>query len=153
MQFSYDPNTDENYLRMAAALENQITQSMVGRGGLYSSVTGYAIQIGLTNLLMEMHEKAYQSFMDERDFLMEMSRDHEARVQADFNRRMDIAQYQFALQKEAFAQQMDIAKFNFAQQQEAFDQQMAIMEYNFAVEKEKFDQRMAQAAHNLTHSG
>ena len=42
--FNYDSSQDPEYKRQAANLENQIVQSMVGRGGLYSSVTQQEVQ-------------------------------------------------------------------------------------------------------------
>ena len=110
--FEYNPGQDQNYLRMASALESQIMQSMASRGGLYSSVAGYALQIGLVNLQMEMYDKAWESFKEERDFLLEMSRDYEDRLNAAFSRDMATKEYELSLRKEEFDQRMAIAAHN-----------------------------------------
>lgn len=149
MVFEYDPSTDEQYLQSAATLENQVVQMMIGRGGLYSSVTNSAIQAGLISLQIEFRAQAYDAFKEERAFKFDQAKFFETQIQNEFDRQMDMASLQLAQQKEAFSQQMQIADFDFRQQQEAFDQQMAVANYNLQAQRDAFNMQMEQASFKL----
>ena len=144
--FEYDPTQDPEYLRQASAYENTIVQMMVGRGGLYSSVTQSGIQSSLINLQMELRAQRYESFVADRNFNMSMAKFYSGEQDKFFRQQMDLLDYQMAKEKFAF----DVAK-------EEFDQQLAIAGYNLDVkrleldyQKEQFDQQMAVANYNAS---
>lgn len=144
--FEYDPTQDPEYLRQASAYENTIVQMMIGRGGLYSSVTQSGIQSSLINLQMELRAQRYENFVADRNFNMSMAKFYSGEQDKFFRQQMDLLDYQLAKEKFAF----DVAK-------EEFDQQLAIAGYNLDVkrleldyQKEQFDQQMAVANYNAS---
>lgn len=144
--FEYDPTQDPEYLRQASAYENTVVQMMIGRGGLYSSVTQSGIQSSLINLQMELRAQRYESFVADRNFNMSMAKFYSGEQEKFFRQQMDLLDYQMAKEKFAF----DVAK-------EEFDQQLAIAGYNMDIkrleldyQKEQFDQQMAVANYNAS---
>jgi len=72
-QFQYNPAEDQEYLRAASVLEQQVTDMMVGRGGLYSSVAHAALQSRLMSLQVDYQKMAYEKFTEERDYNMKIA--------------------------------------------------------------------------------
>jgi len=128
MQFDYNPQTDQDYLESASALENQVAQAMVGRGGLFSSVAQSAYQSRLISLQNDFRTQKYNQFVQDRDFTLSLAK-------------------QWSDEQATKWQQAQTEKeFKFAQQKEQFDQQMAIANYNLQVQAQKFSQQQARAA-------
>lgn len=128
MKFEYNPQTDTQYLQDAAGLENQVSQMMVGRGGLYSSVAQSALQSRLVALQNDFRTQKYAQFVQDRNFLFDQSKQW------------------FSEQATKWNQKQTEKEFAFAQAKEAFDQQMAIAQYNMQVQAQQFAQAQARAA-------
>lgn len=70
--FTWNPETDEEYKQAARVIENQVAQAMVGRGGLYSSVTKQDTQSQLQSLVVSMRKQRYDEWLAERDNTMKL---------------------------------------------------------------------------------
>jgi len=132
MKFDYNPVDDPDYVETAGALENQVAQMMVGRGGLWSSVAQSATQARLITLQNDMRAQKYTEFQGERNFVMTM------------------AKYISDLQAQAFSQDMQTKSYNLSVQQAQFNQQMATAEYNLKVQAQQFSQSMQMANYRLS---
>lgn len=130
MKFDYSPQTDPEYLENASALENQVSQMMVGRGGLYSSVAQSAFQSKLLTLQNDFRTQKYTQFVQDRNFLFDQSKQW------------------FSEQSTKWSQKQTEKEFDFAKEKEKFDQQMAIANYNLQVQAQQFSQSQARAAAN-----
>lgn len=128
MQFDYNPQSDHDYLESASALENQVAQAMVGRGGLFSSVAQSAYQARLISLQNDFRTQKYNQFVQDRDFTLSLAKEWSDE------------------QATKWQQAQTEKEFAFAQQKEQFDQQMAIASYNLQVQAQKFSQQQARAA-------
>lgn len=107
----WNPDADPDYQRDAAKLENKVTQMMVARGGLYSSVARAALQSGLTDLELGYRKQAYERFTSERTFVFQQLQFVAQRIDAEFEKAMAVKNYELAVQKEEFDQRMAIAQF------------------------------------------
>ncbi len=154
MQFQYNPFEDEEYNQRAAQYEQQVTDMMVGRGGLYSSVAQNALQAGLISLQQQMMEQRYQEFLNDRNFTLQMAQfvsDENARMFDQFitNKKLEFDQYTFQMEyafntaKELWSRYAWGAEMELAKQKEAFSQQMQIAGYNLDVQQAAFNQQFA----------
>jgi len=139
MQFAYDPFQDDEYLRRAKDFELQVTDMMVGRGGLYSSVGAEALKSSLIQLQADMTEQKYQQFLQDRNFTLQMASFVADENERAFSNYMKQQEFAFAQDKEAWDRQTWSAEFDFAKDKEAWDRQTWSAEFDFAKEKEAFD--------------
>lgn len=130
MTFQYDPSTDQDYLRDAATLENQVTQAMVGRGGLYSSVWQSALSSKLIELQSAYRKNAYEQYQQDRTFYLQMANMVYERQDADFSKAMSLVQYQADREDAQFSKAMTLANYEAERAAEAFSQKMAVLNYN-----------------------
>ena len=131
-QFVYNSAADEQYRLSASNLENEIAQMMVGRGGLYSSVANNALQSGLMSLQINFRKAAYEEFIAERNFKLQMAQFLANREDEQFSRNMQIANYNLQVEQQKFTQWMQKqnlalsqAQFSFQKNQAALQQQIA----------------------------
>jgi len=87
--FNYDSSQDPAYKQAALNLENQIVQSMVGRGGLYSSVTQQEVQNGLQNLEVQFREQRHSEWMAERDQVLQEAQFALQKSESEYSRWRD----------------------------------------------------------------
>ena len=90
MKFDYDASTDPAFLKDAANLENAVTQMMVGRGGMYSSVAQSALQSRLSALQIDYRDMKYSQFKEERAFTMDLAQMEQDRRGKLFNQMLDL---------------------------------------------------------------
>ena len=150
MRFEYDPFQDEEYLRRAKDFELQVTDMMVGRGGLYSSVGAEALKSSLIQLQADMTEQKYQQFLQDRNFTLQMASFVADENQRAFSNYMQQQEFAFAQDKEAWDRQTWSAEFDFAKEKEAFDRYTWQEEMNFKQAQAQFDQQMQIARYNLS---
>ena len=157
--FEYEPGSDPQYFEAASALENTITQAMVARGGLYTSVAQSSISNKLMELQIDFRKQKFDEFLEDRSFNLEMAKYYQSVEEQQYSQQMkllqynmDVSDYNLSVQKEAFDQQAEIANFNLALQKEQFDQQMSVANYELSLSKEAFDQQIAVANYNASRS-
>lgn len=150
MQFEYDPFQDEEYLRRAKDFELQVTDMMVGRGGLYSSVGAEALKASLIQLQADMTEQKYQQFLQDRNFTFQMASFVADENQRAFSNYMQQQEFAFAQDKEAWDRQTWSAEFEFAKEKEEFDRYTWQEEMNYKKAQAQFDQQMQIARYNLS---
>lgn len=131
-QFTYDSAADEQYRIAASNLENEVAQMMVGRGGLYSSVAASALQNRLIALQVQFRQSAYEEFLQERSFKMDMAKFVADREDASFSKEMALAEYNLNVQQQQFSQWMQKqnlalqqAQFSYRKQQDALQADIA----------------------------
>lgn len=150
MQFAYDPFQDAEYLRRAKDFELQVTDMMVGRGGLYSSVGAEALKASLIQLQADMTEQKYQQFLQDRNFTFQMASFVADENQRAFSNYMQQQEFAFAQDKEAWDRQTWSAEFEFAKEKEAFDRYTWQEEMNYKQAQAQFDRQMQIARYNLS---
>jgi hypothetical protein len=149
MKFEYNPLNDESYLETASMLEQQVTDMMVGRGGLYSSVASSALQRGLLTLQNQMRQSKYQEFQDERAFAFQMVK-YYSDIQAQaWQQNFQEKTFEFNVQKEKFDQQMAIASFNEQVAARKFSQEMQMANYRLSASNAAFSRQMAQMENEI----
>jgi hypothetical protein len=162
--FNYDPSTDQSYWKAAANAENAIIQSIIGRGGLYSSVAQSAVSAKLMDLSIEFEKVAYDKFTSERNHLFQMAQFEQQRLQnawdQKFNERQFDAQQkanawdqqfkerQFDDQQKAreWDQQFNERQFDAQQDAIAWDQQFKDMQFQYQLEKDSWARKQQIAA-------
>lgn len=142
MQFSYNEQEDPEYQNSVAAVENAVTQSMVARGGMYSSVYQSALSSKLIDLGIQFRKQRYQEYVDERNFVLTMAK-------TTFDMQMSMANYDLDIQKMNFDQNMTIAKFKLDQENSAFSRAMQMKEYNLKVSQLATEQNKVSAQSQL----
>jgi hypothetical protein len=125
-KFEYNPATDQGYMQAAAQAENAIIQSIIGRGGLYSSVAQSAVATKLADLSITYQEAAYKKYTDERSFKMQIAQFEQDRINTAWEQDYKLDQRQIDLEQKKFENQMNLAQFQFTQEKEAFDRSMTI---------------------------
>ena len=144
MKFEYNTATDPDYQREAANLENQVAQMMVGRGGLYSSVTNSALQSGLMQLQGTFRQQKYDEFLADRDYNMKLAQMTYEKQNNDFTKAMQLISYQTDREDTAWNQTQQLAEFELTKQKEMFDQQMSIAAYKADRDDAAFSKSMQQ---------
>lgn len=139
-QFVYDSAADEGYRIAASNVENEVAQMMVGRGGLYSSVATNAVQSRLMSLQIDYRKNAYEQFLTERNFKMQMAQFLAGRDDQEYARYMDAVKFQANRDDEAFNRSMQIAKYEADRSDEEFKRGMQIAEYNMRLQQQQFTQ-------------
>lgn len=156
--FEYNAMNDPSYLRDASAIENQIANIMVGRGGLYSSVANNAIQAGLMNLQVQKSAEKRQQYVEDRNFLMNMAQNELSEKNAKFNQLMALKQenteqYKLALdiEQQAWARQMEEQKYKDAKEAQAFEQEQSRLRTIASQVSAKVELETAQAKVQLSN--
>jgi len=148
MQFTYNPASDPDYQLAASQMEQQVTNMMVGRGGLYSSVTASALQSGLTTLQSEYRKQAYDMYVQDRNFTFQMAEQLYNRQDAEFQKAMTLYSAQAGSEETAWNQNMQMSEFEFNQKKEAFDQSYQLAQFAFNQKQSEFEQQLATAKFN-----
>jgi len=130
LTFEYDPSTDKDLAMQMANVENAIIQSMIGRGGMYSSVAQSAVSAKMMDLSVEYEKIAYDKYVDNRNWLMNMAQFEQDRLNT------------------AWTQNFQTAQFNAQLEQNRFENEMATAQFQFQIEKEEFNRKMQIAAAN-----
>jgi len=125
-KFDYNPATDMGYMQAAAQAENAIIQSIIGRGGLYSSVAQSAVAVKLADLSIEYEKMAYDKYVDERDYKMTLATFEQDRIDTAWEHNFKIDQFNADQEQKKFENQLSLAEFQFAQEKEAFSQKMTL---------------------------
>ena len=118
-EFNYNPAEDQEYKLAASVVEQQVTDMMVGRGGLYSSVAHSALQSRLMSLQVEYQKIAYEKFVEERDFNMQIAGFLANREDAEWEKNFKLAQFKADQEQRKFdnnikTQQLRISQANAA---------------------------------------
>jgi hypothetical protein len=157
MKFEYDPQSDAEYQRDAAGLENQVAQMMVGRGGLYSSVASSALQSGLINLQLNKTAQKYEEFKAERDFTFQMAQAERQANTDNFNKIMAIKgsqldEYKFKAQQKQQELENQYKALEFKMRQEEIAYNRKIQEQNLQIQREqaRVENETQKAVINLT---
>lgn len=108
----WNAETDPDYQHDVAVLENQVTQMMVARGGLYSSVARAKLGGKVIELELGYRKQAYDKFITERNWLFQQLQFVTQRQDAEFSKVMTLKNYDLAVQKTVFDQNMATAQFN-----------------------------------------
>lgn len=148
MTFSYNPQDDPDYKLAASQMEQQVTDMMVGRGGLYSSVTSSALQSRLTELMGTYRKQAYDMFVQDRNFTMQMAQQEYDRQDKLFQKELQLYSAQTDRENTAWNQNMQMSEFEFNQKKEAFDQSYQLAQFAFAQKQSEFEQQLATAKFN-----
>jgi 6-pyruvoyl-tetrahydropterin synthase len=154
MKFEYDPQSDPEYLRNAAALENQVAQMMVGRGGLYSSVASSALQSRMINLQAEYMNSKRAEFNEQRNFALNMAKFEADRMNQYFNQLMSVKQQSQSEQNQEFNQNMKMSEFEAQQALDQWNKDYKTAQFNadiyyknqdLAMERERLEIQRANA--------
>jgi hypothetical protein len=114
-QFQYNPAEDQEYLRAASVIEQQVTDMMVGRGGLYSSVAHAALQSRLMSLQVDYQKMAYEKFTEERDYNMKIASFLADREDTEWEKSFKMAQFQADLEQQKFDNSIKTAQLRIQQ--------------------------------------
>ena len=115
-QFQYNPAEDQEYLRAASVLEQQVTDMMVGRGGLYSSVAHAALQSRLMSLQVDYQKMAYENFKEERNFNMQIAGFLADREDEEWKRSYQMMTFQADEEQRKFDNKIKTEQLRIAQQ-------------------------------------
>ena len=113
--FEYNPAQDQEYLRAASVLEQQVTDMMVGRGGLYSSVAHAALQSRLMSLQVDYQKMAYDKYLEERNFNMQIAGFLADREDAEWDKSFKMAQFKADLEQQKFDNSIKSAQLRLQQ--------------------------------------
>ena len=141
MEFSYDPMADPEYVQSAAQLENQVTQMMVGRGGMYSSVGQSALQSSLVNMQIAFRGQRHNEFIDNRNFTLQMAQFEEQRRESQFNQSLQAASFELETMRDDFNRITKLADREADQLRVQWDQQMQVAEFDFRKQVTEFNQQ------------
>jgi hypothetical protein len=146
-KFEYKPMEDSEYIKESEDLATQISNMMVGRGGLYSSVASSALQSGLINLQLNKTKQKYEEYRADRDFKFQMAQaERQANTDA-FNKIMAIK-----------GSQADEYKFNAQMKQQELENQYKALEFKMQQEQIAYNKMVternyrAQQAQNATEN-
>ena len=157
MTFDYNPATDADFLRDASFLENTVTQMMVGRGGMYSSVAQSALQSRLASLQLDYRQMKYDEFKEERAYKMDLAQMENNRRNTYFNQMMDLNDT--VMKQEQWRVEQDQLKWENAWKQiqyendledRALNKQWAIEDRNRAISDAASQKEMEIAAGQLS---
>lgn len=136
MEFDYNPFEDEDYLRQAAEYEQQVVDMMVGRGGLWSSVTTNALQASLLYLQQNMTKQKFEEFKAERDFVFQLAQFTADENQRDFQNYMTQQEFRFAQYQDEWKRYTWQVEFAFEQEKEAWKRYAWEEEFAFQKDQE-----------------
>ena len=153
LQFDYDPFSDQEYLRSAAGLENQVAQMMTGRGGIYSSVAASALRSGLVDLQIGFRNQKYNQFVENRNFVMNLAQMEMQNRNTYFNQILSIQQDQRQQRTEEFNRFITIAQMEIAAEQQQYENSFREAQFRqsqidnanrMAMERERLDLQIAE---------
>jgi len=127
MKFDWNSANDPAYLQEASNVEQQVTDMMVGRGGLYSSVYQSALQSRLMSLQIDMRQQRYSEFLEERNWVMNQAEFVADRSDTAYAQQMQMLNYQLELENQKFNQSMQRAELALAQSKFAYSKQQAAL--------------------------
>lgn len=148
LKFAYNAQSDPEYRQAASQLENQIAQMMIGRGGLYSSVTNAALQSGLMNLQVSYTKMAYERYLQERDYLFKLADFTAGREDAAWQKQFSEKQYKASRDDAWFARKMANKEFAAGREDAAFQKQMAEKTYKSGREDAEWEKNFNMAKFN-----
>lgn len=161
-KFEYNPATDAGYQQAVAAAENAIIQSMIGRGGIYSSVAQSAVSAKLSGLTIEYEKLAYDKYVAERSFLFDLASFEQNRIntaweqnfskqkfsadQANQKAALDFSKEQFAADQAQWEAEFNLSREQFASDEEYKKAQMDFSKQQFAADQaqREYDNEMAR---------
>lgn len=138
MKFEYDPEEDPEYQRSAAILENSVTQAMVGRGMMYSSVHQSAMASKMLDLQVALRKQRYDEYLQDRSFMTDMIKMQLDVASTAFNQQMSLLQYkadredaQWSRYMQSESMRLDQARYNASVQETDLTGQFqtAVLEY------------------------
>ncbi len=149
-QFQYNPAEDQEYLRAASVIEQQVTDMMVGRGGLYSSVAHAALQSRLMSLQVDYQKMAYEKFIEEREYNMKIASFLAGREDAAWEKGFKEKEFTASREDEEWNRSFKVAQFKADQEQRAFSNsmqqaQLRISQANAAASRAAAQARAKQA--------
>jgi hypothetical protein len=130
MKFEYNPATDPDYRNDSAKLEQQVTNMMVSRGGLYSSVAQSALQSRLTDLMGTYRKQAYEIFKEDRNYTLQMAQMVYDRQDKDFSKALSLYSAQKDSEDTSWDQNQKLAEFQFSVKQSEFNNQLNLAKFN-----------------------
>lgn len=142
-QFTYDSAADEQYRIAASNLENEITQMMIGRGMMFSSVAASALQNRLIALQVQFRQSAYEEFLQERSFKMDMAKFVADREDASFSKEMALAEYNLNVQQQQFSQWMQKQNLALQQAQFSYRKQQDALQADIANKRKQLEANIA----------
>jgi hypothetical protein len=153
LKFVYDPATDAGYHQAMASAENAIIQAMIGRGGMYSSVAQSAVAAKLMDLTIDYEKMAYDKYIAERDYLMDLASFEEDRINTAWDQNFSEKQFGADERQRAFENEMAIKQHEFEVEQEAFDQKMQLAEESASNSRTYSSAKQAQADKTVAETG
>lgn len=114
-EFQYNPAEDQEYRMAASMIEQQVTDMMVGRGGLYSSVANSALSSRLMSLQVEYQKMAYERYIEDRNFNMQMASFLADREDTEWEKSFKMAQFQADQEQRKFDNQIKTAQLRISQ--------------------------------------
>jgi hypothetical protein len=151
MKFEWNPEEDPGYQVALKQAEQKVVDMMVGRGGLWSSVTQNAFTAKTFELQAYFYNEAYQKFKDDRNFTVDMARIAYGREDEAWSRNMQMLQYQANRDDEMFSRSMqqrnmalDEARFNYQKQQDEVQAQHQTNVSNLSNRVTQYDQTNSQ---------
>jgi hypothetical protein len=124
-EFSYNPAEDNEYRLAASQVEQQVTDMMVGRGGLYSSVASSALTSKLMELQVSYQKMAYENFKEERNYNMQLASFVADREDKEWEKSFKMSQFQAELDQQKFDNQIKTAQLRIQQANAAYNKQIA----------------------------
>jgi len=153
LKFEYNPSQDAGYQQAMAAAENAIVQSMISRGGLYSSVAQSAIATKLMDLTIEYEKLAYDKYLAEREFLFDLANFEQNKINTEWDQNFDLYQFESDQEQRAFENEMTLRKYEFEVEKEVFDRRMQLAEESAAASRSYSSAKKAQADRDFAETG
>ena len=151
MQFEWKPEEDPGYQVAIKQAEQQVVDMMVGRGGLWSSVTQNAFTSKTFELQAYFYKEAYAMFKDDRNFTVDMAKIAYGREDEAWSRNMQMLQYQANRDDEMFSRSMqqrnaalNEAKFNYQKKQDEVQAQHQANVQGLSTRSKAYDSTNAQ---------
>jgi len=135
LEFAYDPSTDNAYKLAASQVEQQVTDMMVGRGGLYSSVAQSALTSRLMELQVSYEEKAYERFLEDRNYYMELASFVADREDTAFEQSLALDKFKADLDQQKFENNIAMKELAIQQANAAYSRQ-----YSKATEEQEYSE-------------
>lgn len=124
-EFNYNPAEDNEYRLAASQVEQKVTDMMVGRGGLYSSVAQSALTSRLMELQVAYQKQAYEKFKEERDFNLKLASFVADREDTEWEKSFKMAQFKADQDQRKFDNGIKSAQLRISQANAAYNRQIA----------------------------
>jgi len=128
MEFVYDPATDNAYKLAASQIEQQVTDMMVGRGGLYSSVTQSALTSRLMELQVSYQQQAYEKYVADRAYYMDVAAFVADREDTEFDQALELDKFKADLEQQKFENSITSAELAIQSANAAYSRQVSTAE-------------------------